>query len=817
MVWREEVMPKRVFWLLFTVVLPTSLLLIIPVLPSLAVSSTVLIDAVLYDGLETNDPDEAVQLRNVSNSSVDLGGWQLYDGVSKATIPTNTHLDPNETLWLTKDSAAFARQFGFLPDFEVIDSHLSVPNLSGTWPGFANTGDEVILLDAAGNLVDALVYEGGDTNQAGWSGTAVYPYYNNLFGQEGQILYRRRDQVTGQPVPDTDTAADWAQATDDVINGRKPRYPGWDLDEFFFTTQVTETAVLTVAIAPDNAYQAIVDEINQANTSLNIEALTFEHIGISNALIQAAQRGVSVTILLEGSPIGGVSDQGKYICQEIEAAGGRCWFMIADADLDIADRYRFLHAKFILIDGQKVIVSSENLSPNSLPDDDKSDGTWGRRGVVLITDAPGVVNHVQTIFERDFDIANHVDITNTNSPYIGPPPIGFIPDTETGGITYTVRYPEPVSFSGEFAFELVQSPENSLRDQDSLLGLINQAGDGDTVLAQQLDERPYWGANPTDDPNPRLEAYIDAARRGAAVRLLLDEYFDDGDEVSNSAACAYVQTIAQNENLNLRCALGNPAGLGIHNKMVLVNINGRGYIHVGSLNGSEQSSKGNRELALQVQSDAAYNLLADMFNHDWPYRNYLPAAFNNFIGPATHLLISEILYNPRGSDDKEFVEIANPTGTAVDLSGYSLSDAVNPTDYEDLRRFPSGTILPGNQSLVIATTAVAFQAEFGQNPDFEILESDTAVPNLIDDLHWGDPGTWFQLANSGDELILRNPTDEIIDVVTYGSGSYPGVVACVLVTLDGASLERNPYWRDTNDCSVDFQENAFPSPGTLKE
>ena len=98
------------------------------------------------------------------------------------------------------------------------------------------------------------------------------------------------------------------------------------------TAQVTETAVLTVAIAPDNAYQAIVDEINQADTSLDIESHTFEHIGIKDALIQAANRGVAINILLEGGPPGGISDQEKYICQELEAAGAHCWFMIADSD-----------------------------------------------------------------------------------------------------------------------------------------------------------------------------------------------------------------------------------------------------------------------------------------------------------------------------------------------------------------------------------------------------------------------------------------------------------------------------------------------------
>jgi phosphatidylserine/phosphatidylglycerophosphate/cardiolipin synthase-like enzyme len=322
--------------------------------------------------------------------------------------------------------------------------------------------------------------------------------------------------------------------------------------------------------------------------------------------------------------------------------------MISDDTQEIFDRYRFIHAKFLLIDGQRVIISSENLSPNSLPDDDKSDGTFGRRGVVLITDAPGVVSHVQTIFDHDFDTATHVDLFrwNKSDPTYGLPDPGFIPN--------------PATFTGQFGFELVQSPENALRDVDALLGLIGRAGSGDTIWVEQLSERPYWGesnSNASDDPNPRLEAYIAAARRGAKVRILLDEYFDSTtNAVSNENTCLYVNAIALAERLKLECALNNPTGLGIHNKMVLAHINGQGYIHVGSINGTEQSNKGNRELAIQVQSDEAYELLTSMFIRDWPHRLYLPVLYNGYIRPAEYVLIGEELYNPSGAtDDSEFI------------------------------------------------------------------------------------------------------------------------------------------------------------------
>jgi hypothetical protein len=334
-----------------------------------------------------------------------------------------------------------------------------------------------------------------------------------------------------------------------------------------------------------------------------------------------------------------------------------------------------------------------------------------------------------------------------------------------------------------------------------------------------LAERPYWGAgssNPIADPNPRLEAYIAAARRGANVRILLDSFFDDPNSpASNKVTCDYVKSIALSENLDIACARSNPTGLGIHNKMVLARIDGQGYIHVGSINGTELSSKGNRELALQVQSDEAYALLAEVFNQDWPYDLYLPLILNNYRGPAQYPLISEVLYDPPGQDDAEFIELVNPTGAAIDLSNYSLGDAVNPADFEDVRRFPPGTVLLPRQTLVVATSATAFQLEYGFAPDFEIVDTELQVPDLIDDPNWGDPNALLQLGNMGDEVILRNANDTAVDVLTYGTGSYPGNIACPLVTTPSTSLERFPYWRDSNDCTADFRPWPFPNPGVL--
>jgi hypothetical protein len=64
--------------------------------------------------------------------------------------------------------------------------------------------------------------------------------------------------------------------------------------------------------------------------------------------------------------------------------------------------------------------------------------------------------------------------------------------------------------------------------------------------------------------------------------------------------------LARGEGLDLRARPGNPTDLGIHNKMILARTGGRGYVHGGSFNGSEVSSKVNRKIAPQVPCPLFY-------------------------------------------------------------------------------------------------------------------------------------------------------------------------------------------------------------------
>ena len=118
---------------------------------------------------------------------MNLAGWKLGDGSTTVELPATAQVDAGSTAWIARDSAAFSRQFGFAPDI-----------ITTGWPGFANQGDEVLLILPDSRVADGLVYGSGSVTQSWWQGAAVQPFRaGGLFAVEGQILYRRSDPGRG--------------------------------------------------------------------------------------------------------------------------------------------------------------------------------------------------------------------------------------------------------------------------------------------------------------------------------------------------------------------------------------------------------------------------------------------------------------------------------------------------------------------------------------------------------------------------------------------------------------------------------------------
>ncbi len=597
-------------------------------------SATVVISAVYPDPFVTGENSEAIQLQNVGDAPVSLANWKWSDGEGTVTFPLGATLNAGQKIWVSKSAVAFAGEFGFLPDYEYgSDSDASVPNLTGSAPSLTNAGDQVILKNDADVVADAMVYGNAALGAPDWEGDAVRPYDFGSATTQGQILYRKLQLADAMPVPDTDTRADWAQDTSDNVLGKKVRYAGWDLDQFFDTTTSNANATVKYCVAPDHLYDCVRSEIVNATATISMEIYSLENAHLVDAITETLDAGVAFSVLLDG---GALEAQGKWACQQIEAHGGQCWIFAGKSQSNIHKRYDNQHGKWVIIDHARVLIGSENMGDDAMPADDKSNGTLGTRGGYLITDNADLVNAAQTILDADFDPTHHADVRRWGTNTDDFPPFDFVPVYEAGGKNYAIHFPQPFEATGAFPIELLSCPENCLRTDEALLGMVAQASAGDTLLVEQLYEYTYWGAsssNPVSDPNLRLEAYIDAAKRGAHVRLLLDSYYDTfGDPRSNWATCAYVNAMAA--QYDIQCRLGNPTGHGIHMKMVLLEHGTTGFVHLGSINGSETSNKLNRELATQIESLDAYNYWANVFNFDWstttfaPTRHFLPLMLN---------------------------------------------------------------------------------------------------------------------------------------------------------------------------------------------
>jgi len=766
---------------------------------------------------------EAAALINLGTQAIQLGEWGLNDDPDVdggVRFPTTATIGAGQIVWLAQDADDFCPVWGFDADWAAHSITRPVSRLDGDWPTgfFADVGDAAYLLDAGGNVADALAYGTGSAAQA-WTGHAVpYPYAG--FGS-GQVLYRKLDQITGLSVADTDSAADWAQDPDDPIDGRKLRYPGWDLEDegLFFPAEITATAKFTLAVAPDGAFDVISRTIGSAQHTLQIEAYTLESVPLYRAISDRIQAGAVVTTLLESDPAGGMEDVEKWIAQQLHDPPTSTVYFIGEA----APRYRFQHAKVILVDDRLAVVSSDNFGEHSMPADRKDNGTMGHRGFVAVTDSPGVVARLGEIFSRDCDPTHHKDV----APYdkTCAPPGDFNPLPAPDWTTYTAAFTAPLVTTATHV-TVLHAPEHALRDQDGLLGLLGQAGRGDSVAAMQMSEPFTWtaGAGPAG-LNPRLQALIAAARAGAETRVLLDDYYDDPLAINrNTAACVRLNETSAQEGVSLTCRLANVTGLGIHAKVFMAHVGDEQWVHLGSINGSENSNKNNREIALQLRSARAYEWMQGVFEHDWAashapmtHRTYLPTVLRDWVPPADYPLVTEVFVNPGGDDaGREWIELYNP-GPEVSIAGWTLGDAIRAGDYGDGRHaFPAEAQLRHGQVIVAAACATDFAATYGFNPTYEWRGCDAAVPDLAPAGSWD--GFGMALGNSSDEMLLLDAGGGLVDSAAWGGVFRAGVAPFTDFSTgfpSGASLKRYPPGTDRDDCARDFYVSYGPSPGVV--
>jgi uncharacterized repeat protein (TIGR01451 family) len=199
-----------------------------------------------------------------------------------------------------------------------------------------------------------------------------------------------------------------------------------------------------------------------------------------------------------------------------------------------------------------------------------------------------------------------------------------------------------------------------------------------------------------------------------------------------------------------------------------------------------------------------------------------PAAFDvNFDAQGevfSPLLISEFVPNPFGSNTAQWVEIANASAGAVDLSGYKIGDETTRGGFEGMYRMPAISLPAGAVILFTRSKASFGQLGYALPQGARLYEFSQLTPytnwatnaegfNLKDKVGIGGTGS---LTDYSDEVVVLDAGDTIADILQYTSPNppspYPDLTP-IIVPASGVpedlAFQRCPYTRDTNDTALD--------------
>lgn len=164
-----------------------------------------------------------------------------------------------------------------------------------------------------------------------------------------------------------------------------------------------------------------------------------------------------------------------------------------------------------------------------------------------------------------------------------------------------------------------------------------------------------------------------------------------------------------------------------------------------------------------------------------------------------HLVINEVYYDvASGKGDEpqnEWIEIYNPTGMAVDISGWKIEDNQG---LSSQRTIPTSPPIPAYGYAVITQDSLTWSYW----PEIPPATIKIVLGNSIGN----------GLANENDRVIFKNPAGVEIDAMSYGNDIYAFSPDCPDVTT-GHSLEREPNGVDTNT-AADFIDRTSPTPGS---
>jgi len=487
-------------------------------------------------------PGEFVTITN-EGPTVNVKGWRLGDGEGSVTIGSDSFIPSGKSITWAAPGSCFRELY---PDERCLPDGDGDLVAKGSLR-LADAGDQVFLHDAFGNLRDMVCY-GNIEAQPPWAGPPAML-------KKGSVL-NRCGPGTGP--------GSWEMGVPGLFSMNTPAFP------------VTARPI----IYPENALPELVREIDRSRNDIRLATYLMENWTLARHLAGAAARGVNVTVMLEGQPVGGVSDNGAALAYYLQDAGVNVWTMRSSSSFR---RYDYLHAKYAVFDSERLFVASENMADSSFN---------SNRGWAAIVKSLPLSASAMEVFDRDM-CAKGVDVHTLESS---------IARSEGGpGRLLGVLPPEPSSSSASAS--LFTSPYGI---QECLTSLLSSAQERILVEQMRIDEG--WL-----ESSPVLSALIEAAERGVSVRLLLDSGL--GTEDGNRLVAGALNQRAIEYDLDLECRLTDVrSSFGrLHNKGLVVD----DAVVVGSANWVDNSMLHNREMALLLRSEGICETYVQWFMEDW--------------------------------------------------------------------------------------------------------------------------------------------------------------------------------------------------------
>lgn len=316
-----------------------------------------------------------------------------------------------------------------------------------------------------------------------------------------------------------------------------------------------------------------------ARDRILLGAYTFASRRAADALCRARKRGVTVRLVVDSGPVGGMSHRAATVLDSLSACGVGVTVLGGPYD-----RYEFHHAKYAVID-DTALVMTENWKPS---------GSGGRsnRGWGVIVNNSAVADGLAATFRADTGWRDAIPWDDFRRDR------RFAAAERANGTFRPTYAAATVNASG---VSVLVTPDNA---ESALIGLFDNASDSLDVQQVSI------GGTGT----PLFRAVIRAARRGVRVRILLANAWYVRED--NRAFADRVSSIARREDLQIEVRLANPAGRfgTLHSKGIIID---RETVVVGSINWNNNSLRRNREVAVVLRGSQPAAYFHQVFLGDW--------------------------------------------------------------------------------------------------------------------------------------------------------------------------------------------------------